>query len=183
MNHKLLITLLYTLTAMAAWGSTADSEAVPKSEGTYCIFTDGVRYSELVINTRLNDFKANRTAARLGVFNAAGHLKFAPAGTKNNLDYVPGLVAKTVIEAVDYYKDPDFMDVRPWFYAVQHYGNRLDISSNGKEGKSFDDLNAVKLYFKLYGLASARSSPMANCKPTTRQQRLRKLVSRRPWKV
>ena len=73
--------------------------------------------------------------------------------------YVPGLVAKAVIELVDYYKNSDAMDVRPWFYAVQHYGNRMDISSNGKDGKSFDDLNAVKLYFKLRELASAKIFP------------------------
>ena len=45
--------------------------------------------------------------------------------------------------------------MRPWFYAVQHYG-RLDIPNNGKVGKSFDDLNAVKLYFKLRELSAAK---------------------------
>ena len=159
MRHKLLITLAFTISAMIAWGKAADGDAVPQTKGAHCTFTDGVRYSELVINSRLNDFKANTTPAGFGVFDATGHLSSDPTGTKNNLDYVPGLVAKAVMEAVDYYRDADIMDVRPWFYAIQHYGNRLDISSNGKEGKSFDDLNAVKLYFKLRELAAAKVFP------------------------
>ena len=159
MRHKLLITLAFTISAIIAWGKAADGDAVPQKKGTHCTFTDEMRYSELVINARLNDFKANTTPAGFGVFDATGHLTTDPTGTKNNLDYVPGLVAKAVMEAVDYYRNSDIMDVRPWFYAIQHYGNRLDISSNGKEGKSFDDLNAVKLYFKLRELAAAKIFP------------------------
>ena len=157
--HKLLISLAFALSAMTAWGMTAAGGAVPQTKGAHCTFKEGVRYSELVINARLNDFKANTTAAGFGVFDATGHMTTAPSGTKNNLDYVPGLVAKAIIEAVDYYRGSDAVDVRPWFYAVQHYGNRLDITSNGKDGKSFDDLNAVKLYFKLQELADANTFP------------------------
>ena len=159
MKHKLLIALTLTISTMTAWGRASDSKVVPQTKGTHCTFVEGLRYSELIINSRLNDFKANTTAAGFGVFDATGHMTTAPTGTKNNLDYVPGLVAKAVIELVDYYKDSDAMDVRPWFYAVQHYGNRMDISSNGKDGKSFDDLNAVKLYFKLRELASSKVFP------------------------
>ena len=159
MKHKLLIALTLTISTLTAWGRASDRNVIPQTKGTHCTFTDGLRYSELVINSRLNDFKANTTAAGFGVFDATGHMTTAPTGTKNNLDYVPGLVAKAVIELVDYYKDSDVMDVKPWFYAVQHYGNRMDISSNGKDGKSFDDLNAVKLYFKLRELASAKVFP------------------------
>ncbi len=159
MKHKLLIALMLTISTMTAWGKASDHNVIPQTKGTHCTFTDGLRYSELVTNSRLNDFKANTTAAGFGVFDATGHMTTAPTGTKNNLDYVPGLVAKAVIELVDYYKDSDAMYVRPWFYAVQHYGNRMDISSNGKDGKSFDDLNAVKLYFKLRELASSKVFP------------------------
>ena len=159
MKHKLLIALTFTISTMTAWGKASDHNVIPQTKGTHCTFVEGIRYSELIINSRLNDFKANTTAAGFGVFDATGHMTTAPTGTKNNLDYVPGLVAKAVIELVDYYKDSDAMDVRPWFYAVQHYGNRMDISSNGKDGKSFDDLNAVKLYFKLRELASSKVFP------------------------
>ena len=159
MKQQLLITLTFAISALTAWGKVADNEVVPQTKGAHCTFTEGVRYSELVINARMNDFKANTTPAGFGVFDTTGYLTAAPTGTKNILDYVPGLVAKAIMEAVDYYRGSDIVDVRPWFYAVQHYGNRLDISSNGKEGKSFDDLNAVKLYFKLRELAAARAFP------------------------
>ena len=159
MKHKRLIALAFAISAVTAWCIAADNDVIPQTKGSHCTFTDGVRYSKMIINARLNDFKANTTPAGFGVFDATGHLTTDPTGTKNNLDYVPGLVAKAVMETVDYYKDSDVMDVRPWFYAIQHYGNRLDISSNGKEGKSFDDLNAVKLYFKLRELAAARVFP------------------------
>ena len=154
MKQELLTILGLAVTTIAAWSQT--NNGVPETKGTHCTFTEGIRYSELVINTRINDFKANTTAAGFGVFDAQGRLMVEPTGTKGNLDYVPGLVAKAMIEAVDYYRGSGVVDVRPWFYAVQHYGNRLDISSNGKNGKSFDDLNAVKLYFKLRSLAAAK---------------------------
>ena len=93
MKHFILFTLAFTISAMTAWGKAAGSNVVPLTKGAHCTFTDGVRYSELVINARLNDFKANTTAAGFGVFDATGHQTTAPTGTKNNLDYVPGLVA------------------------------------------------------------------------------------------
>lgn len=143
------------MAAVTTLNATAAIVGIPSEKGAHCTFVDGIRYSELVINSRLNDFKANTTAAGFGVFDATGHLKESPTGTKSNLDYVPGLVAKGIIETVDYYRNSDVVDVRPWFYAVQHY-SRLDIANNGKNGKSFDDLNAVKLYFKLRELAAAK---------------------------
>lgn len=139
--------------------ATSAAEGVPSEKGAACTFVEGLRYSELVMNSRLNDFKANTTAAGFGKFDTTGRMTETPAGTKTTLDYVPGLVAKAVIEAVDYYKNNTAVEVRPWYYAIQYYGNRFDISSNGKNGKSFDDLNAVKLYFKLRELAALKAFP------------------------
>lgn len=155
LSRYYLYTLILTCLAFAkAWGSTADG--IPDNAGEPCVFTEGVRYSQLVINSRINDFKANTKPAGFGRFDAQGNMTEAPAGTSSTLDYVPGLVAKAILEAVDYYKDQELTDVRPWFYAVAHYGNSCDIPSNGKAGKSFDDLNGVKLYFKLSELAASR---------------------------
>lgn len=133
------------------WSNAAMAQTA--TAGEYCTFTEGVRYSQLVIDSRINDFKANTTASGFGVFDSQGRLIAAPNNFKFNLDYVPGLVAKAILEAVDYYKDRSEVDVRPWYYAIQYYGNTYDITQNGKEGMSFDDLNAVKLYFKLQELA------------------------------
>lgn len=141
--------------ALTATGKSTICMAASQAAGEPCTFTEGVRYSELVINSRINDFKANTSASGFGVFDSQGRLIAAPNNSKGNLDYVPGLVAKAILEAVDYYKDSKEVDVKPWFYAIQNYGNALDITSNGKNGKSFDDLNAVKLYFKLQELAGS----------------------------
>ena len=132
----------------ACWGQTGKA-------GEACTFEEGVRYSERVINARINDFKANTKDAGFGKYDAQGKQTEAPNNTKTTLDYVPGLVAKAIIEATDYYQDKEGVDVRPWFYAIQHYGNAMDIADGGKEGMSFDDLNAVKLYFGLQRLAAS----------------------------
>ena len=113
------------------------------------------RYSEWVINSRLNDFYGNTTKTGFGLYDDEGNQTEVANNSKSVLDYVPGLVAKAILEAVDYYKDNDAVNVNPWYYAIQNYGNTFDISSNGKNGKSFDDLNAVKLYLKLQEMANS----------------------------
>ena len=123
--------------------------------GTAMIFDATKRYSEWVINSRLNDFKANNNTSNFGVFGDDGTQITAPSMKKTTLDYVPGLVAKAVLEAVDYYKNDNDVNVKPWFYAVQSYAERA-ITSEGIAGESFDDLNAVKLYFKLQELATSQ---------------------------
>ena len=141
--------------ALTATGKSTICLAASQAAGEQCTFTEGVRYSELVINSRINDFKANTSASGFGVFDGQGNLVSTPNNSKYTLDYVPGLVAKAILEAVDYYKDSKEVDVKPWFYAIQNYGNYLDITPGGKVGMSFDDLNAVKLYFKLQQLAAS----------------------------
>lgn len=129
---------------------------VPATQGTFLTFQDNARYSMLAINSRLNSFYANKSKSGFGKFDDNGVKIETEFAASTTLDYVPGLVAKAVIEAVDYYKNNPKVNVKPWYYAVQNYGNSNDIASNGKNGKSFDDLNAVKLYFKLRDLAKAK---------------------------
>ena len=148
--------VLLTLLTLLSAGRCHAIDGVPAEAGRLCTFVDTVRYSELVIRSRINDFKANTKQSGLGVFNHDGSCEQAPKNTASTLDYVPGLVAKAIIESVDYYKDRDEVDVAPWFYAVQQYALSCEISSNGKNGKSFDDLNAVKLYFMLSQLSAQR---------------------------
>ena len=155
---KTIFGMLAVAMAMASQTATAATQAtpgVPAQKGEPCTFQDGVRYSELVINSRMNDFKANTKDAGFGVFNSEGKMIASPTTTKTTLDYVPGLVAKAILEAVDYYKGNTEVDVRPWWYAMQYYGCHYDIAETGKQGMSFDDLNAVKMYFKLQELASS----------------------------
>lgn len=115
-------------------------------------FNPEVRYSEALINARINDFYANKKQMGLNVYDANGQLLKPNAGGSNlRFDYVPGLVAKAIIEAVDYYKNEEF--ARPWFYSVEDYANR-SAASVPTGGKSLDDLNATKMYFVLSDLTA-----------------------------
>lgn len=144
------------ITLYAIYEVDANAPVLPAA-GSAITFDATKRYSEWVINSRINDFKGNKTATGFGKFDDNGNIVEAPANSKDDLDYVPGLVAKAILEAVDYYKDNNDINVKPWYYAMQYYGNHYDITSNGKNGKSFDDLNAVKLYFELQKLAASGS--------------------------
>ena len=110
-------------------------------------FDPNKRYSQLLIDNRTASFYANTTASGIN-------------STSGTLDYVPGLVAKAMIEAVDYYKDNPAGDitldkVKGWFGKVQGYGDSHTIKDPGTKGESFDDLNAVKLYFGLKSVAAS----------------------------
>lgn len=105
-------------------------------------FDAAKRYSQILIDAQSSKFQSG-TADR-----TKNGLSYG-----SNLDYVPGLVAKAMIEAVDYYKDHktatiDDAKLKTWFEAVNNFGAK-GISQNGKDGKSFDDLNAVKINFGL----------------------------------
>ena len=106
-------------------------------------FNSGVRYSQWAINSRANDFYANTTAFGLATYNADGTPNKSRKDTKEKLDYVPGLVAKSMIEAADYYQGFDWS--KPWFLSVKEYGDAYDTLIP-KDGKSFDDLNGTKIY-------------------------------------
>lgn len=152
-TKRLMVAL--TMLTMATQTIGANTPEVPVRKGDACTFQEGVRYSALVINSRINDFKANTKDAGFGIFADDGTIVQQPNNTKAYLDYVPGLVAKAILEAVDYYKGSSEVNVKPWWYAMQYYGCTYDIADGGKMGMSFDDLNAVKLYFKLQELATA----------------------------
>ena len=115
-------------------------------------FDDTQRYSRLVIDARLGDFYANKNPMGFRTFDEDGAVVGGPAdGSKVKFDYVPGLVAKALIEAVDYYQSQSW--ARPWFYSVEWYGNTF-VSDVPSTGGSLDDLNATKMYFGLYDLTS-----------------------------
>lgn len=124
-------------------------------------FNSGVRYSQWAINSRLHDFYANTTHFGLATYNADGTKSKERIDSKNKLDYVPGLVAKSMIEAADYYQDFDWS--KPWFLSVKEYGDAYSNSvPNG--GGSLDDLNAVKLYIGLHNNKSATETDKSNAK-------------------
>lgn len=142
--------LFATLTAKAA------------SDGDGVKFNPGVRYSQWAINSRAHDFYANSTAFGLAKYKADGtSVVIKRNDTKKKLDYVPGLVAKSMIEAADYYQNFDWS--KPWFASVKEYGDAYYKSvPNG--GGSLDDLNAVKLYIGIYNNTNASETDRANAK-------------------
>lgn len=166
-RHTGIIRIVVIAIAAVAWHSLYAADGIPQNAGEHCTFEAGLRYSELVINSRINDFKANTTASGFGVFDHNGQMVETPQNSTSVLDYVPGLVAKAILEAADYYKDRSEVDVAPWYYAVHRYATTCDIASNGKQGKSFDDLNAVKLYFKLAEMASSQHFESTDATVTT----------------
>lgn len=106
-------------------------------------FNSAVRYSQWAINSRANDFYANTTPFGLATYYADGTKDKPRNDTKKKLDYVPGLVAKSMIEAADYYQG--FSWSKPWFLSVKEYGDAYDTLIP-EDGKSFDDLNGTKIY-------------------------------------
>ena len=124
-------------------------------------FNSGVRYSQWAISSRTNDFYANTTKFGLATYKADGNVLKEMNDTKGKLDYVPGLVSKSIIEAADYYQNFDWS--KPWFLTVKKYGDTY-YNKVIAEGGSLDDLNAVKLYIGLYNNTNASSTDKTNYK-------------------
>lgn len=123
-------------------------------------FNPGVRYSQWAINSRAHDFYANTTKFGLAKYKADGtSVEIKRNDTKKKLDYVPGLVAKSMIEAADYYQNFDWS--KPWFASVKEYGDAY-YNSVPNGGGSLDDLNAVKLYIGIYNYKNASATDKEN---------------------
>ena len=133
--------LLLCLIVIGVTGTKAQSDVK---------FNDGVRYSQWVIDSRMNEFYANTTKCGFAVYDQSGNKTADRVDGKTSLDYVVGLVAKSIIEASQYYSQFTWAQsfAKPWFLSIQNYGNKF-YSGVATSGGSLDDLNAVKLYLPL----------------------------------
>lgn len=133
--------LLLSLIVIGVTGSKAQSDVK---------FNDGVRYSQWVIDSRMNEFYANTTKCGFAVYDQNGKQTAGRVDGKTSLDYVVGLVAKSIIEASQYYSQFTWAQsfAKPWFLSIQNYGDKF-YSGVATSGGSLDDLNAVKLYLPL----------------------------------
>ena len=122
-------------------------------------FNSGIRYSQWAINSRAHDFYANTTQCGMATIKD-GKVSKSSFG-KSTLDYVPGLVAKSMIEAADYYQGFDWS--KPWFLSVKEYGDKY-YKSVEDTGGSLDNLNAVKLYIGLFNNINATETDKSNAK-------------------
>ncbi len=118
--------------------------ALQAADPVYCTFDPTVRYSKLVIDSNLYHFNANGKDAGFAQYDQNGN-QLDPSESKRGFDYVPGLVAKAVLEAVDFYQDSTW--AKPWFYSIQAYGD--SYAGDSRTGGSLDNLNACKMYFGL----------------------------------
>lgn len=159
-GHALSGWILRIVPLFAMLFATVVAKAAGDGDGVK--FNPGVRYSQWAINSRAHDFYANTTKFGLAKFDADGtSVEIKRNDTKKKLDYVPGLVAKSMIEAADYYQNFDWS--KPWFASVKEYGDTYyNRVPNG--GGSLDDLNAVKLYIGVYNNKNASETDKKNAK-------------------
>lgn len=157
-GHALSGWILRIVPLFAMLFATVVAKAAGDGDGVK--FNPGVRYSQWAINSRAHDFYANTTKFGLAKFDADGtSVEIKRNDTKKKLDYVPGLVAKSMIEAADYYQDFDWS--KPWFASVKEYGDAY-YNSVPNGGGSLDDLNAVKLYIGIYNYKNASATDKEN---------------------
>ena len=133
---------------MMVWGAV---QMMAQEEGDFT-FNPGVRYSQWVTKARLNSFYANKVADGFAVYDAKGN-KVKNGNTR--LDYVPGLVAKAIVENVQYYSQYDWAQswAKPFFYSMADYCNNY-FTWFTTTGGSLDNLNAAKVLFGLYELTN-----------------------------
>lgn len=159
-GHALSGWILRIVPLFAMLFATVVAKAAGDGDGVK--FNPGVRYSQWAINSRAHDFYANTTAFGLAKYKADGtSVEIKRNDTKKKLDYVPGLVAKSMIEAADYYQNFDWS--KPWFASVKEYGDAY-YNSVPNGGGSLDDLNAVKLYIGVYNNKNASETDKKNAK-------------------
>ena len=148
-----MFSLVFAVVLAVCGTITAGAQGVPATWESIR-FNNDVRYSQWIINSRINDFRANSTPVGFGVFDADGTQEANPTVT-SKLDYVPGLVAKAIVENVKL--NAAYSWVAPWYYSMKLFGDTYHdkVSDNGKAGKSQDDLNGVKMFFALKDLTAS----------------------------
>ena len=132
-------------------------------------FNSDVRYSQWAINSRLHDFKESTNNCGFDLYDKDGKLTKAAAtwkkydtGLTKRFHYVPGLVAKAILESADFYKEFDWS--KPWFYSAQAYAQEVTYNNN-TSAPTLDAMNAVKMYFPI--LSSSLKSSNIETKANT----------------
>ena len=158
--HLFLLLLLPCLSVIGV--KAADSNGGVK-------FNSGVRYSQWAINSRLHDFKESTNNCGFDLYDKDGKLTKAAAtwkkydtGLTKRFHYVPGLVAKAILESADFYKEFDWS--KPWFYSAQAYAQEITYNNN-TSAPTLDAMNAVKMYFPI--LSSSLKSSNIETKANT----------------
>lgn len=132
-------------------------------------FNKDVRYSQWAINSRLYDFKESTNNCGFDLYDKDGNKLKAAAkwakvdnGLTKRFHYVPGLVAKAVLESADFYEGFDWS--KSWFYSAQAYAEEVTYA-NSTTAPTLDAMNAVKMYFPI--LSSSLKSSNVTSKANT----------------
>ena len=135
-------------------------KAVDFTSAKSVTFNEGVRYSQWVIDSRLSDFWANSKQMGFNVLDKDGNVVKSSANSGNlKFDYVPGLVAKAVLEAQAFYDTFDWS--KPWFKTVEKYATDKNYTVHNADSKSditLDNMNACKMYFPLMASSDASAN-------------------------
>lgn len=144
-------------------------KAADSNGGVKVTFNPAVRYSQWAINSRLYDFKESTNNCGFDLYDKDGKLTKAAAtwkkydeGLTKRFHYVPGLVAKAILESADFYKGFDWS--KPWFYSAQAYAQEVTYNNN-TSAPTLDAMNAVKMYFPI--LSSSLKSSNVTTKANT----------------
>ena len=149
--HRLHPRRIIPLLLLALCVTEAKAADVPTSWKAVT-FNENIRYSQWVINSRIRDFYGNTTQRGFNTYDKNGNKILDSKGTQK-FDYVPGLVAKAVLEAYANYKAFDWS--KPWFYSVMNYAKDNKYTLVAKSGVTdfskitLDNMNACKMYFPL----------------------------------
>ena len=149
--HRLHPRRIIPLLLLALCVTGAKAADVPTSWKAVT-FNENIRYSQWVINSRIRDFYGNTTQRGFNTYDKDGTQTGSSKGTQK-FDYVPGLVAKAVLEAYANYKAFDWS--KPWFYSVMNYAKDNKYTLVAKSGVTdfskitLDNMNACKMYFPL----------------------------------
>ena len=157
--HRLHLRRIIPLLLLALCVTGAKAADVP-STWKPVTFNENIRYSQWVINSRISDFRGNTTPRGFNTYDASGK-EISKAAGEQDFDYVPGLVAKAILEAYANYSTFDWS--KPWFYSVMNYAKDNSYTTKtAAKGITLDNMNACKMYFPLMAEGVLDNSAASN---------------------
>lgn len=154
MKHTFLFALLLALFLPHAMQAEIKRIQVSGENLTPVTFNSDTLYSRWIINSRLGSYanKSENYSPRLRGFGFASPYRITKAKA-DGWDYVPGLVARAVLDAIECYKDSAFS--QPWLAAIDTWATNKAKGQTLFSDKHQDDidwLNAAKVFSDLYRL-------------------------------
>ena len=154
MKHTFLFALLLALFLPLPMQAEIKRIQVSGENLTPVTFNSDTLYSRWIINSRLGSYanKSENGSPRLRGFGFDSPYGI-PKATADGWDYVPGLVARAVLDAIECYQDSAFS--QPWLAAIDTWAiNKAKEQTLFSDQKKddIDWLNAAKVFSDLYRL-------------------------------